>query len=484
MSAKNGGIRLNINTQLQTHHTLRITVAIFVAIVFAAGGGMYAYGKSLEGRIAPGVTVAGIPVSGMTESEAVNTLTGAVQTYATQGMSIHVGNAVLHPTPYEVGVNMNIAATITHAMRAGRMSLLHSAFAVPTFDTTNVPIDTTLDAPVYQRYLATIQKGYSYSAINPMLTIVNGAVVTVEGQDGRAILTDDHTQTMLHAVAMLVPWDETLSTAIEHPAFSAADLMEARSRIEAMLATPLTVTAGAQRYRVTRDQLAQWIGFRYRADKVTKHMSEGYEYYLHEEPFQSFVTSINEDIGTPAVPTEGYQAEVDGVYAYEHFKGIGVDEKLAGQVLLDALQAGKQSVEFSLGTIMPTITYRTVVAPRVTGKVVEVNLGRQELYAFQDGKLKFWTHVSTGIPSKPTVPGQWHVYNKTPIQRMVGQGYNIPNVKWVMPYNGDYTLHTAYWHHDFGKPKSHGCTNMFEADAHWLYDFVEIGTPVIIVEHT
>ena len=63
---------------------------------------------------------------------------------------------------------------------------------------------------------------------------------------------------------------------------------------------------------------------------------------------------------------------------------------------------------------------------------------------------------------------------------MVGPGYNLPNVPWVASFKGAYTIHGTYWHHNFGHVMSHGCVNMLTAQAKLIYDWVEIGTKVII----
>ena len=49
--------------------------------------------------------------------------------------------------------------------------------------------------------------------------------------------------------------------------------------------------------------------------------------------------------------------------------------------------------------------------------------------------------------------------------------YNLPNVKWVQYFYQDYSFHGTYWHNDFGEPKSHGCLNMTNTDAKWLFDW-------------
>jgi lipoprotein-anchoring transpeptidase ErfK/SrfK len=58
--------------------------------------------------------------------------------------------------------------------------------------------------------------------------------------------------------------------------------------------------------------------------------------------------------------------------------------------------------------------------------------------------------------------------------------YDLPNVPWVASFNGPYTIHGTYWHHNFGYPMSHGCINMFTPEAKIVYDWVELKTPVIV----
>ncbi len=114
-----------------------------------------------------------------------------------------------------------------------------------------------------------------------------------------------------------------------------------------------------------------------------------------------------------------------------------------------------------------------------TGKQIVVDLSHQMLYAYQDGVLIRAILVSTGLPGSPTVTGDYNVYVKYTAQRMVGPGYDLPDVPYVMYFYQGYGLHGTYWHHNFGHPMSHGCVNLPTPDAEWLYDnFVEVGTPV------
>jgi len=46
-----------------------------------------------------------------------------------------------------------------------------------------------------------------------------------------------------------------------------------------------------------------------------------------------------------------------------------------------------------------------------------------------------------------------------------------------MYYHRGYAIHGAYWHNDFGRPKSHGCVNMAIPDSEKLFYWANPPTP-------
>jgi lipoprotein-anchoring transpeptidase ErfK/SrfK len=51
--------------------------------------------------------------------------------------------------------------------------------------------------------------------------------------------------------------------------------------------------------------------------------------------------------------------------------------------------------------------------------------------------------------------------------------YYIEDVTHTMYFDGEMSLHAAYWHDDFGRPKSHGCVNLAPRAAEWLFFWSE-----------
>jgi len=116
-----------------------------------------------------------------------------------------------------------------------------------------------------------------------------------------------------------------------------------------------------------------------------------------------------------------------------------------------------------------------------SGKLIMIILSQQTLYVYQDGQSIKQFLVSTGLENTPTPTGEFQIQTKIDTTRMTGPGYDLPNVLWTMYFYQDYGIHGAYWHNNFGQPMSHGCVNMREEDAQWLYSWAPVGTSVLIL---
>ncbi|SJN27953.1 hypothetical protein FM104_05810 [Microbacterium esteraromaticum] len=114
---------------------------------------------------------------------------------------------------------------------------------------------------------------------------------------------------------------------------------------------------------------------------------------------------------------------------------------------------------------------------------VEVDLSEQRTYLYENEKLvKSWA-VSTGRSGTPTHTGRFRVYAQLRTQDMRGSNadgskYVTENVPYITYFNGDEALHGTYWHSNFGQPMSHGCVNMTTDSAHFVWQWATKGTEV------
>jgi len=143
------------------------------------------------------------------------------------------------------------------------------------------------------------------------------------------------------------------------------------------------------------------------------------------------------------------------------------------------IYVGQRLVIPAGGSASPAPATSGVSAP-TAGKWIEIRLASQSLVAYEGQRPVYWATVSTGTYRTPTPKGRFRIYSKLRSGTMVGPGYYLPNVPYIMNFYGGYSIHGTYWHNSFGWPMSHGCVNMRISDAQWLYNWAPIGTLVVI----
>ncbi len=119
---------------------------------------------------------------------------------------------------------------------------------------------------------------------------------------------------------------------------------------------------------------------------------------------------------------------------------------------------------------------------------IEINITRQHLWFFKDGKLVVQGSVVTGNPNRgnSTVLGVYMINYKQKNATLSGPGYDAPVTYW-MPFYGNIGLHDASWRYRFGgeiykSNGSHGCVNAPPYIAKKVYENIEAGTPVVVYE--
>lgn len=113
---------------------------------------------------------------------------------------------------------------------------------------------------------------------------------------------------------------------------------------------------------------------------------------------------------------------------------------------------------------------------------IHVDLDEQTLTAYEGDRPVYATLVATGIKGYDTPDGAWRIRRKYVSRRMQGPDpdkgrYDIEEVPWAMYYHAGFALHGAYWHDEFGKVRSHGCTNLPPVDARWLFHWTTPEVP-------
>lgn len=134
------------------------------------------------------------------------------------------------------------------------------------------------------------------------------------------------------------------------------------------------------------------------------------------------------------------------------------------------------------------------VTPTVTTtlqRLLEVDLSEQRLYLKENGNVVDSWLISSGKDTagsySPTETGRYRIKSHYDVQTMssgagsAGTGYwdyEVPNIQWIMYFNGSQAFHGVYWHNNFGSKQSHGCVGMPNSRAKQIYEWAPNGADV------
>ncbi len=144
--------------------------------------------------------------------------------------------------------------------------------------------------------------------------------------------------------------------------------------------------------------------------------------------------------------------------------------------------------EWVPGRVIARVIPNPTVPAGVSGdRWIEVNLQDQTMAVYDKRQMVFATVIASGLEPLWTRPGVFQVYEKhetTPMRGALdsgnGDAYYLEDVPYTMYFDNARALHGAYWRAKMGYPQSHGCVNMAVGDAHWLFDWAQMGEWVYV----
>ncbi|MBP3735676.1 MAG: L,D-transpeptidase [Lachnospiraceae bacterium] len=118
---------------------------------------------------------------------------------------------------------------------------------------------------------------------------------------------------------------------------------------------------------------------------------------------------------------------------------------------------------------------------------VEVDMGEQMLYYYQNGIRLLETPIVTGnvASGNATPTGVYYVNNKLRNTTLVGRDYRSFVSYWMAIIGNSIGIHDANWRSSFGgsiyqTAGSHGCINIPPANMPAIYEAVAVGTPAVL----
>ena len=203
---------------------------------------------------------------------------------------------------------------------------------------------------------------------------------------------------------------------------------------------------------------------------------------LREDAIPEFIENLAGTYDTVGVPRE-FKSTTRGIITIEGGTyGNRIDVEAETAYLTEAFLNKKDEIH--------TPAYQQMALKQgkddIGDTYVEIDMGEQMMYYYQNGILQVETPVVTGNTSRRmgTPSGVNYVYLKQTNRILRGEGY-ASHVNFWMPVKGNIGIHDASWRSNYGGQiyqtnGSHGCINTpYEAMAK-MYEMVEVGTPVVM----
>jgi hypothetical protein len=478
-----------------------LLMALVVCGVFTLGVGMiYARG------ILPGVSSAGVPLGGLSEREAAQTLAAHWNT-----ITLRDGDRSWQFDPGELGILLDAEATARAAHSQGRSE---GSALEAVLGTVEVAPRLSVDLAQAAAVLGQIAPQFALAPINAGVELVDGDVRATPSQDGRAlsaegllqILQGDLAQTLADGVLEL-PMLRVV------PAVTDASPMIAQAR--ALLANPLRIIAydpianRTDEWRVQPNEWSRWLSAAPNPSSPT-----GLTLTLESAPLENYLTRQAQNLGggryvNSAEAVNALQAAIRSGITQASIRIYHRDRQHVvqpGETLITiAWDYGVpypwiQQANPGLGEIIAAGQVITIPSqdnflefPPVPHKRIVVSLREQRTRVYENGQLKWDWPTSTGIRDSPTWPGVYQIILHDPnayaanwnlhMPWFLGVYRPVPGTAFTNGFHGFPTRGGSQiiWTNSLGTRVTYGCILLSSENARQLYDWAEAGVVVEII---
>ena len=427
-------------------------------------------------RILPGVVVAGKNLGGLTLVQARSEINQDVASYR---LRLDVGSEKYELSATDIGATFDTETTLASAYASGRESWLPPLHHEP------LDLSYQLNRVQLSALTNSVAAKVGTPPVDAGVVVSGGALSTVPEKSGWSIdrvglqrLIEDDVRSPGGGKLSLKPREQVAD-------IQAAALVPTINETKRLMAVPIVLSYADQAYTPTPSQIGQWIAFNKQPDgtafKLVPQVDTAkLKNYVQNVANKIDIAPINQKINVENGVSKVTQEGADG---------LAIDQDPLTAAMTDSVN---NQTPLTLTITAHAVPFRTISTNLVSldlGRYIEVNLSKQHLWVWQDHVVIYESPVTSGAAGAGlgTVTGLFSIYYKTTNTHLVGYqyGYNydVP-VKYWMPFYSGFGLHDAVWRNgnfggqDYHYGGSHGCVNLPDATAEFVYNWSTIGTPV------
>lgn len=452
--------------------------------------------------IMPGVETVGVDIGGLSQAAATQVL---AENWQRRRLTLHQTNQSISVSPGELGIVLDIPATVRNAHQHGRSQ----GTLLDALSPTRIAPVWFIDPAAVDAGLARLAVDFHVPAQDADLRIVDGQVQVMPAVPGQALDVAATRQNLVENLNTVIA-EGRLPVTLKRVPPQRDDVRAARAAAEAMLDKSLTLQMyDPIRNETTRDIMpastwSTWIEFsidaggnlqwrvqpeRARQTLSAPHDALGPGRYIDTETALGQIETALQ-MPEPRITLRAYHhPQQHTVQTGETLSSIARDYGMpypwlqeANPALDDRLVPGQNITVPSPDVMLPL--------PVVTHKRIVVSISSQRMWAYEYGNLVWEWPVSTGIASSPTSPGvfqiQSHEINAYAstwdlwMPHFMGIYRPVPSSGFMNGFHGFPTRdgHNLLWTGDLGRPVTYGCILLSNDNARTLFDWAEAGVVV------
>lgn len=328
------------------------TTAVIVAILFVLAGafGFGMYGLTYADRVYQGVSVAGLDVSGMTESEARSAVSAEFERYLNQPVVMSGNGSTYRLIPSQAGVAVDLDATIDllfHYGRSGSVWFRTQQWTSSFLYGADLPAVMQVDQPKLEGALLTIAPRIIRAPSDAYIDVsAGGSPAIVPESPGVALdVTTTSAAIVAHtsmrgneAIAIIAP-------AVE-PAVRSSDLTAQLNQVQSTVGAALTVSGAGQYWSISQTDLKRIVFVGGSAGSVE----------VNRAAVTDLVKGMAKQINHPPVDAALVVNEQGNLAALPSEQSVEVDVSASVYAIMGALGGGSHDVALVISRHDPAIS--------------------------------------------------------------------------------------------------------------------------------
>jgi vancomycin resistance protein YoaR len=339
-------------------HRLNALAGLAALVLLATMVGLSLYAIGHQGRIYQGVSIAGLDVSGMTETEATEALQLDYSIYMNTPLTLTFEGKSYAITPSELGIRLDEQASVDAAMNYGRDGSLWDrsrAWAEGLVTGSDVPAVVIADSNRTDKGLLALTDVVARPAINAWIDFSGDQPSVVPEVPGVGY---DYGQTRAmveHRIEHRSTAPVEIATSTVQPEITSQTLASTLPSAQSALADALVIRGiGGQSWTIDAQQLKSIVSIN----------SDGTAITVDKDAIKRMVTGIAESVDQASQDAALFVNGNGALELVPAVNSIEVDTKGSVKLIENSLLQGSHDVELAIDRNAPAITDERATAAR------------------------------------------------------------------------------------------------------------------------